>query len=193
MGRISLERTEKYLFSHKSEKQCPRRLSKKIISVAQTQPSGVFFFPFFLMQKINKYDPLPVESSRVCVNTAGAFALGARAGWPVTNCPDGSWGRCQQDTTQATPPRGWRGAPASFWLGFRCDSGRKGRRVAPFYPTHHPAASQPVPLDSGSRTRTWLPAPQQLFDLCPVTLTPKILSPISKAGVTPALAQMGLP
>ena len=169
---------------------------KKIISVAQTQPSGVFFFFFtffFLMQKINKYDPLPVESSRVCVNTVGAFTLGARAGWPVTNCPDGSWGCSQQDTTQATPPRGWRGGSCELLLEFRCDSGRKGQRVAPFHPTHHPAASQPVPLDSGSWTWTWPPAPQQFFDLCPVTLTPKILSPISKAGITPACAQMGLP
>ena len=147
------------------------------------------------MQKINKYDPLPVESSRVCVNTVGAFALGARVGWPVTNCPDGSRGRCQQDTTQATPPgQGgrWQGAPASFWMGFRCDSGRKGQCVAPFHSTHHPAASQTVPLDSGGRIQRCPPAPQQLFDLCPVALTPKTLSPISKAGVTPACTQMGL-
>lgn len=90
------------------------------------------------MQKINKYHPLPVESTRVCVNTTGALAVQPERP-AVTNASHGSCPGCQREDTQLGPSSWGRGlavgsalAREGPGLGSGVSPGRKGHHVACF-------------------------------------------------------------
>lgn len=124
------------------------------------------FFFFFLMQKINKCDPLPVESSRVCVNTVGAFAREPeRAGLCLTalTAPGGAASR--------TPPRP-HGRPGGgmVWPGFRCESLSDGSAGVWLLSTGHTTQCHPPPpflqnQEAGAWTQPPAPSSSLIFAL----------------------------